>query len=66
MKKPFSDKALQTCFSGQCGLCSHCSGGNWKYTLPEHNYWKKPFTNWEKYEKMRKMFRKKNNNSRTL
>jgi hypothetical protein len=53
----FSATASPTCFSGGCGICPGCSGGNVGYTHPAPGVKEEPVdvkTNWEKYREMLK------------
>ena len=53
----FSKTSSLTCFSGGCGICPGCSGGNVGYTHPDYGVKEEPVdvkTNWEKYQWMLK------------
>jgi hypothetical protein len=54
----FSATASPTCFSGGCGICPGCSGGNvGYYSYPDYGVKEEPVdvkTNWEKYREMLK------------
>ena len=54
----FSVTASSTCFSGGCGICHGCSGGNvGYYSHPDYDVKEEPVdvkTNWEKYQGMLK------------
>ena len=54
----FSATASPTCFSGGCGICPGCSGGNvGYYSHPDYGVKEEPVdvkTNWEKYREMLK------------
>jgi len=54
----FSVTASSTCFSGGCGICHGCSGGNvGYYSHPDYGVKEEPVdvkTNWEKYQGMLK------------